>query len=83
MRLVAQNSTFSFAHEAPIWVPETDEMFFASNDGGALGMSDLNHNSQVSKISLEAVKEAVASSNGSEVNVPYTKVGLYIPKLFQ
>ena len=53
IRLISQNETFAFAHEAPIWVPATDEVFFASNDGGALGMSDIDHNSQVSKISLK------------------------------
>lgn len=72
MRLVASNATFSFAHEAPIWVSKTDEVFFASNDGGDLGMSDLNHNSQVSKISLREVKQALASTG--EANVAYTKV---------
>ena len=28
---VASNATFAFAHEAPIYVSETDEVFFASN----------------------------------------------------
>ena len=46
IRAVAANPTFAFAHEAPIWVPHTDEVFFASNDGGALGMSDIDHNNQ-------------------------------------
>ena len=54
--MIAENDTFAFAHEAPIWVPPTDEVFFASNDGGALGFSDINHNNQVSKINLGDVK---------------------------
>ena len=53
IRLISQNETFAFAHEAPIWVPATDDVFFASNDGEALGMSDIDYNSQVSKISLK------------------------------
>ncbi|KAI5122872.1 hypothetical protein M0805_003324 [Coniferiporia weirii] len=71
LRLVAENTTFAFAHEAPVWIPATNEVFFASNDGGALGMSDLEHNSQVSKINLTQV-EALAP--GALVN--YTKVPL-------
>ena len=26
IRMIAQNETFAFAHEAPIWVPETDQV---------------------------------------------------------
>ncbi|KAI8973090.1 D-lactonohydrolase-like protein [Trametes punicea] len=78
IRAVAANPTFAFAHEAPIWVPETDEVFFASNDGGALGMSDINHNNQVSKISLKAVAAAInAAGRGiAPVNVSVTKLAL-------
>jgi len=56
IRLIAENDSFSFAHEAPVWIPETDELFFSSNDGGALGMSDLNHNSKVFRVSLKGVR---------------------------
>ncbi|OCB91678.1 D-lactonohydrolase-like protein [Sanghuangporus baumii] len=70
IRLIAENATFAFAHEAPIWVPSTDEVFFASNDGGPLGMSDLDHNSQVSTINLTDP----AISSGGLAN--YTKVPL-------
>ncbi|KAH8110004.1 D-lactonohydrolase-like protein [Phellopilus nigrolimitatus] len=52
LRTIARNASFAFAHEAPVWIAATDEVFFASNDGGALGMSDLEHNNQVSKIAL-------------------------------
>lgn len=47
------NESFAFAHEAPVFFPDTNEVTFASNDGGPLGMSDLNHNNQVAKISLD------------------------------
>ena len=56
IKLIASNDTFAFAHEAPVWIPSTDEIFFASNDGGALGMSDINHNNQYSKINLTAAQ---------------------------
>ena len=76
IRAVAANATFAFAHEAPIWVPNTDEVFFSSNDGGALGMSDIDHNNQVAKISLKEVATAIrASGQGiAPVNVTVTKV---------
>ncbi|GLB41030.1 putative SMP-30/Gluconolaconase/LRE-like region [Lyophyllum shimeji] len=66
---VAFNSTFAFAHEAPIFVPATNEIFFASNDGGPLGMSDLDHNNVIGKISLNDVDAALAA-NDSTINVP-------------
>lgn len=58
---VASNATFAFAHEAPIFVPETDEVFFASSDGGPLGNSGLNSNNKVGKISMQAVEAAFAT----------------------
>lgn len=54
----------------------TDEVFFAANSGGALGMSDINHNSKVGKISLkEAEKALSASGNNGTVQVKVTEVG--------
>ncbi|KAG6864490.1 hypothetical protein C0991_009171 [Blastosporella zonata] len=73
IREVASNATFAFAHEAPIYVADTNEVFFASNDGGPLGMSDLEHNSVVGKISLNDVDTALAT-NTSVINVPVTLV---------
>lgn len=58
-------------------MPDTNEVFFASNDGGPLGMSDLNHNSVVGKINLTDVDNALAANN-SVVNVPVTFVSLHI-----
>ncbi|KAI0746266.1 D-lactonohydrolase-like protein [Daedaleopsis nitida] len=78
IRAVAANPTFAFAHEAPVWVPGTDEVFFSSNDGGALGMSDIDHNNQVSKISLREVAAAISASgaDAAPVNVTVTKIDL-------
>ena len=75
IREIASNATFAFAHEAPIYDPTTDEIFFASNDGGALGMSDLNHNNKVGKISLAAAEAALAATKSGPVNVPVEEVG--------
>jgi gluconolactonase len=75
IRQVASNSTFAFAHEAPIYVAATDEVFFVSNDGGPLGLSDLNNNNLVGKISLKDVDAAFAA-NETVVNVPVTFVSV-------
>lgn len=53
-------------------MPETDEVFFASDDGTPLGMSDLNRNNGVFKIRLGDVKgEGV-------VNIPITQVSFLL-----
>ncbi len=74
---IASNPGFAFAHEAPIYVPETDELFFASNDGGPLGMSDLDHNNEVSKISMAEVEAALARKSSSPINVTVTPVSIH------
>ncbi|KAJ8086650.1 hypothetical protein PM082_005473 [Marasmius tenuissimus] len=76
IREIARNDTFAFAHEAPVYYPSTDEVFFASNAGSKLGMSDLEHNNAVSKISLEEAERALAVENRSVVNVPFTTIDL-------
>jgi len=67
VRLIAENETFAFAHEAPVWIPGRDEVFFSSNDGGALGMSDLNHSNRVSRVELKGVREG---RNATVIEVP-------------
>ena len=79
LRSVSSDPTFAFAHEAPIWIPDTDEVAFSSNDGGALGRSDIDNNSIVSKLSLKDVEAAIAASNASAptpVNVTFTPVSV-------
>ncbi|KAI0789017.1 D-lactonohydrolase-like protein [Irpex lacteus] len=78
IRVIASNSGFAFAHEAPIWVQKTNEVFFASNDGGPLGFSDIDHNNQVSKINLNEVASAIknASDSTSALNVTVTPLDL-------
>ncbi|KAJ7319071.1 D-lactonohydrolase-like protein [Mycena albidolilacea] len=70
---IASNSTFAFAHEAPIYVAALDSVFFASNDGGPLGMSDIDHNNQVGRINL---KDVPANLNGTAINIPVTELDL-------
>nr|GAT60610.1 predicted protein [Mycena chlorophos] len=70
---VASNATFAFAHEAPIYDPKLDILTFASNDGGALGMSDINHNSKVGQINL---KDIPAHLDGTPIEIPVTELNL-------
>ncbi|KAA1474220.1 D-lactonohydrolase-like protein [Dentipellis sp. KUC8613] len=83
IRSVASNPDFAFAHEAPIWNPETDDFFFASNDGGALGFSDLNHNSKYGKINLKEVASAIQDANASTSAVNVTVTELDLPETIQ
>ena len=74
IREIASNSTFAFAHEAPIYDSTTSEVFFASNTG------NVEHNNVVGKISLKDVDSAIAA-NESTINVPVTFVIVYTPVL--
>ena len=75
IRAIVTTPDFAIAHEAPIWVPDTDEVFFSSKDGGVPGVSDIDHNNQVSKISLREVARAIkaAGPGAPPVNVTVTK----------
>ncbi|KAJ6461514.1 D-lactonohydrolase-like protein [Mycena vitilis] len=68
VRLIGSNDSFAFAHEAPIWIPETGEVFFCSDEGGSRAIhSDIDHNNVVSKILLS---EALAGGNVTITPVP-------------
>ncbi|GJJ09216.1 hypothetical protein Clacol_003438 [Clathrus columnatus] len=47
VRIIAERDDFAFAHEAPVYDPIEDQ--------GPLGMSNLTHNNQVSRISLKNI----------------------------
>lgn len=83
IRAIHSRPDFAFAHEAPIWVPSTDEVFFVSNDGGPLGMSDLNHNNEVSFISLQEVADAIKNTGGKASDVNVTVTPLDLPETVQ
>ncbi|KAI0321394.1 D-lactonohydrolase-like protein [Amylostereum chailletii] len=79
IRAIVSNPTFAFAHEGPVWLPDTDELTFASNGGSVLGRSDIDHNNIVSKISLKDVELAIQASNASApapVNVTVTTLDI-------
>ncbi|KAG0697464.1 calcium-dependent phosphotriesterase [Suillus ampliporus] len=68
IRSIASNPGFAFAHEAPIYVPDLNLVFFASNAGGTLGYSGWYNNSVVSMINMTEVDMALASTTG-DVNI--------------
>ncbi|KAF5354297.1 hypothetical protein D9756_007199 [Leucocoprinus leucothites] len=68
---IASNGSAAFAHEAPVYVPETDEVFFSSNGG-----SDVTRPGWVSKISLSEAERLLEESGGGDVNVTVTEVSL-------
>ncbi|KAF8631744.1 hypothetical protein AX15_002224 [Amanita polypyramis BW_CC] len=74
---IASNDTFAFAHEAPIYDPVTDQVFFASNAGGPLSGSGLERNNQVAKISMKEVDAKLEGlPPGTAINTTVTKLDL-------
>ena len=62
IRLVVSNPGFAFAHEAPIYVPDLNVVFFSSNDGGPLGYNGWYNNSVVSMLNMTEVDNALATT---------------------
>ncbi|KAF5392812.1 hypothetical protein D9757_000942 [Collybiopsis confluens] len=83
LNIISSDPSFAFAHEAPVWMPDTDEVFFASNAGGALGRSDINRNNQVFKMSLREVAEAMGSAGETLQNVNVTHYRIDLPETVQ
>ena len=72
-------TTLPYAHEAPIYNPDADEVFLASNAGSG---SDIDNNNRVMKIimNLKEVEEKIADLQpGDAVNVTVTKVCSLVP----
>ena len=68
IRLVASRPGFAFAHEAPIYMPDLNVVFFSSNDGGPLGYSDWHNNSVVLMLNMTEVDDTLAVTT-DEVNL--------------
>ncbi|KAI9566142.1 calcium-dependent phosphotriesterase [Boletus coccyginus] len=75
IRLVASYPGFAMAHEAPIYVPELNIVFFASNAGGTLGYNGWHNNSVVWMVNMTEVDNALAATTGG-VNVPIQTLNL-------
>ncbi|KAF8921425.1 hypothetical protein CPB85DRAFT_329490 [Mucidula mucida] len=69
---VAENATWAFAHEGPVYIPYTDEVIFASRAGGDLSFSDWDNNNQMCKISMSDIESALEAAGDEQISVPYT-----------
>ncbi|KIJ46301.1 hypothetical protein M422DRAFT_250350 [Sphaerobolus stellatus SS14] len=73
VRIIAERDDFEFAHEAPIWDPIQDQVFFASaNIGPPLGNVNFNHNNDIFVIQLKDVKDIPGPQNITWTKVPIT-----------
>jgi hypothetical protein len=59
-------------------------VFFASNDGGPLGLSGINQNNGIFKLNLTEAERMLGSAQGGNqtVNVPITQVELFFFLVF-
>ncbi|KAM5378160.1 hypothetical protein ACJZ2D_004618 [Fusarium nematophilum] len=73
LTLLATSDTDPIFHEAVVWNPPTDEMFFVQNAGDPAAGTGLNKSSVVQKISL-AEAEALRNGSHAESQVKITVV---------
>ncbi|KAI1657946.1 calcium-dependent phosphotriesterase [Daldinia decipiens] len=76
LTLIANAGTNPIFHEAPVWYPPTDEMFFVQNAGAAAAGTGLNKSNIILKIALSEaatvsnIRNATGSVNVQTVDVP-------------
>lgn len=63
LAIIAETETDPIFHEAVVWVPATDEVFFAQNAGSPAAGTGLNKSAIVQKVS---VKEALQVASGNK-----------------
>ena len=68
IKQVAASPGYALAHEAPIYVPDLNVVFFSSNDGGPDGYNGWYNNSVVSYVNISDIEAAWAK--GGEIDVP-------------
>lgn len=70
IQLITENDSYAFAHEAPVYLPEKNELWFSSNDGGPLGMSDWYNDNKIWKINLTEAEAGNATLYEVPINPP-------------
>ncbi|KZT68620.1 D-lactonohydrolase-like protein [Daedalea quercina L-15889] len=83
IRSIASRPETIFAHEAPVWFPETDEVFFGSHCYGPKGWRDCSGNNFISIISMREVKDSVRASGSSIASLNVTVAKLDTPVVRQ
>ncbi|KAK6903590.1 hypothetical protein I203_107095 [Kwoniella mangroviensis CBS 8507] len=69
LTVIADGGTNPLFHEATVWYPPTDEVFFVQNAGAPAAGTGLNKSAIVQKISLSQAQNVSASNNGGSVDV--------------
>ncbi|KAJ9653331.1 hypothetical protein H2198_007473 [Neophaeococcomyces mojaviensis] len=74
LSIIARSEVDPIFHEAVVWYPAKDEVFFVQNAGARAAGTGLEKSNIIQKISLAQAEEVVASGNSSaEVDVTLVK----------
>lgn len=65
LSIIARSDTDPIFHEAVVWYPPTDEVFFVQNAGAPAAGTGLEKSNIIQKISLPEAEEVVAGGNAS------------------
>ncbi|WRT64653.1 uncharacterized protein IL334_001587 [Kwoniella shivajii] len=65
LTLIADGGTNPLFHEAVVWYPPTDEVFFVQNAGAPAAGTGLNKSAIIEKISLASAASIAAKGNGT------------------
>ncbi|EFX04369.1 evolved d-pantonohydrolase [Grosmannia clavigera kw1407] len=68
LSLVAESETDPLFHEAVIWFPDTEDIFFVQNAGAKAAGTGLAKSSIIQKVSLAAVEKAAAAGTLVQVD---------------
>ncbi|KAK4190586.1 hypothetical protein QBC35DRAFT_490039 [Podospora australis] len=83
LTLINHTSGDPLFHEAPVWHPDTDEVFFCQNAGSPAAGTGLNKSAILQKISLSSITPAITSqrnaSGSVKVNVVTTNPAVINP----
>ncbi|WVR04707.1 hypothetical protein IAU60_001718 [Kwoniella sp. DSM 27419] len=69
LTLIAETDGDPLFHEANVWYPGTDEMFFVQNAGAPAAGTGLNKSAVVEKISLAQAQQLVGGNGTGQVDV--------------
>ncbi|KAJ4298388.1 hypothetical protein N0V88_003418 [Collariella sp. IMI 366227] len=69
LTLLAQTDSDPIFHEAPVWYPAKDEMFFAQNAGAAAAGTGLAKSAVIQKIPLSEIGPAIANQRNASGSV--------------
>lgn len=73
---IASEDSWTWAWEAPTYVAETDEFFFASSSGDPLGSSGIDKNNRMLKLDMSEVENALQDGTQT-ANVSVSIVSIY------